>query len=149
MPVYAVRTTSGQEKTVADLLVARIKLKKLSINSILVPEIVKGYIFVEAPSPHFVDEAISGIKHARTRTLGKIEFGEIEKFLVTKPVIEELNMGDTVEIVGGPFRGLKAKITGVDKVKGEVTIELLEEGFSTLPITVHSEYVRIVEKAKT
>ncbi|MEM3507215.1 MAG: transcription elongation factor Spt5 [Candidatus Bathyarchaeia archaeon] len=148
MPIYAVRTTSGQEKTVTDLLVARVKLKKLPVYSILAPESVKGYIFVEAPSPHFVDEAISGIKHARTRTRGEIKFKEIEKFLITKLVIDELSVGDTVEIVGGPFRGLKAKITNVDKVKGEVTIELLEEGFSTLPITVHSEYVRIIEKAK-
>jgi transcriptional antiterminator NusG len=148
VPIYAVRTTSGQEKTVAELLVERIKLKKPPIYSILVPEIVKGYIFVEAPSPHFVDEAISGIKHARARTRGEIKFKELEKFLVTKLTIEEISIGDIVEIVGGPFRGLKAKITDVDKVKGEVTIELLEEGFSTLPITVHSEYVRIIEKAK-
>lgn len=148
MPIYAIRTTSGQEKTVAELLLSRVKLKKLPVYSILVPEIIKGYIFVEAPSPHFIDEVISRIKHARARTPGKIEFKEIEKFLITKPVIEELSIGDTVEITGGPFRGLKAKITGIDKVKGEVTIELLEEGFSTLPITVHSEYIRIIEKGK-
>jgi transcriptional antiterminator NusG len=47
-----------------------------------------------------------------------------------------------VEVIAGPFRGLKAKITHMDKVKEEVTIELLEEGFATLPITVHADYVR-------
>jgi hypothetical protein len=31
-------------------------------------------------------------------------------------------------------------------VKEEVTIELLEEGFATLPITVHADYVRRTAK---
>ena len=62
MQIYAVRTTSGQEKTVADLLMSRIALKKLPLASVLAPEVIKGYIFVEAAGPHFVDEAISGMK---------------------------------------------------------------------------------------
>ena len=61
-------------------------------------------------------------------------------------MIEELNTDNLVEIVGGPFRGLKAKITHIDKVKEEVTIELLEEGFATLPITVHADYVKLAER---
>jgi len=147
MQIFAVRTTSGQEKTVANLLTSRVALKKLPIASILAPEIIKGYIFVEAPGPHFVDEAISGIKHARARTKGVIGVSAIERFLITKPVIQDLGSGDLVEVVGGPFRGLKAKITDIDKAKEELTIELLEEGFATLPITVHADYVKLVQKA--
>jgi transcriptional antiterminator NusG len=52
-----------------------------------------------------------------------------------------------VEVTGGPFKGMRAKITRVDKSKEEVTLELLEATF-TLPITVHSDYVRLVEKAE-
>ncbi len=72
MQIYAVRTTSGQENTVAYLLTARVALKKLPIVSILAPEIIKGYIFIEGAGPHFVDEAIAGVKHARARTKGVI-----------------------------------------------------------------------------
>ncbi len=147
MQIYAVRTTSGQEKTVADLLMSRIALKKLPVSSVLAPEVIKGYIFVEAAGPHFVDEAISGMKHARARTKGVIGVSAIERFLITKPVIEDLALGDLVEVVGGPFRGLKAKITDVDAAKEELVIELLEEGFATLPITVHADYVKLVQKA--
>jgi len=147
MQIYAVRTTSGQEKTVADLLMSRIALKKLPLASVLAPEVIKGYIFVEAAGPHFVDEAISGMKHARARTKGVIGVSAIERFLITKPVIEDLALGDLVEVVGGPFRGLKAKITDVDAAKEELVIELLEEGFATLPITVHADYVKLVQKA--
>mgnify|MGYP001072358917 FL=1 len=147
MQIYAVRTTSGQEKTVANLLMSRVALKKLPIASILAPEIIKGYILVEAAGPHYVDEAISGMKHARARTKGVIGVPAIERFLITKPVIEDLGLGDLVEVVGGPFRGLKAKITDVDEAKEELVIELLEEGFATLPITVHADYVKLVQKA--
>src|SRR4030065_25452 len=55
---------------------------------------------------------------------------------------------DVVETTGGPFKGMRAKITRIDKSKGEVTLELLEATF-TLPITVHSDYVKLVERAKT
>lgn len=147
--IFAVRTTSGQEKTVAEMVASRAAVKKLPVSSVLAPEVIKGYIFVEAAGPHFVDEAISGVKHARARTRGMIATSAVERFITTKPVIEELDSGNLVEIVGGPFRGLKAKITHIDKVKEEVTIELLEEGFATLPITVHADYVKLVERGES
>jgi transcriptional antiterminator NusG len=148
MSIYAVRTTSGQERTVADLLASRIGLKKLAVSSVLVPEVIRGYIFVEAAGPHIVDEAISGVRHARARTRGMTTVSAVERFIVTKPVIEDLNLNDVVEVVSGPFKGSKAKITSIDRVKQEVTIELLEEGFAILPITVHADYVKLVERTR-
>lgn len=145
--VFAVRTTAGQEKNVADLVAARVKTNKLSIRAILVPETLKGYVFIEANGPHFVDDAIAGIKHVRSRVPGIVSFSEVERYIVVRPVIEELDSEDVVEIVGGPFKGMRAKITRVDKTKEEVTLELLEATF-TLPITVHADYVKLVEKAK-
>ncbi len=146
--IYAVRTTSGQEKTVADLIASRVAVKKFPVSAILAPEVIKGYIFIEAAGPHYVDDLISGVRHARTRTKGVVTPEAVERFVVTKPTIEDLRNGDIVEVVGGPFRGLKAKITHVDKVKEDVTIELLEEGFATLPITVHADYVKLVQRGK-
>jgi len=76
-----------------------------------------------------------------------VSFSEVERYIVVKPVIEELDVDDVVEIVGGPFKGMRAKITRIDKTKSEVILELLEATF-TLPITVHADYVKVVEKAK-
>jgi len=121
-------------------MASRIQPKKLPIVAILAPEVIKGYIFVEAMD-HTSLTKDSRTRHARTRTKGVVSLAAIERFIVTRPVIEELSVGNLVEVVGGPFRGLKAKITHVDKVKQEVVIELLEEGFATLPITVHADYV--------
>ncbi len=145
--VFAVRTTAGQEKNVANLLAARVETNKLPIKAILVPEMLKGYVFIEADGPHFVDEAIAGIKHVRSRVPGIVSFSEVERYIIVRPVIEEVNVEDVVEVVGGPFKGMRAKITRLDKTKEEVTLELLEATF-TLPITVHADYVRLAEKAK-
>jgi transcriptional antiterminator NusG len=145
--VFAVRTTAGQEKNVANLIEARVGMDKLPIQAILVPEMLKGYVFIEADGPHSVEKATAGIKHVRSRVPGVVTFPEVERYIVVKPVIEELDEDDIVEIVGGPFKGMRAKITRVDKAKEEVTLELLEATF-TLPITVHADYVKLVEKAK-
>jgi len=145
--IFAVRTTAGQEKNVADLIAAKAQMKEIPLIAILVPETLKGYVFVEARSPHFVEEAIAGIRHVKSRVPGIVDFSEVERYIVIKPVIEELDEDDIVEVIGGPFKGMRAKITRVDKTKEEVTLELLEATF-TLPITVHADYVKLLEKAK-
>jgi transcriptional antiterminator NusG len=146
--IFAVKTTTGQEKNVARLISAKVEMTNIPIKAILVPDVLKGYVFIEADGPHLVEEAIAGVRHVRSRIPGLVSFSEIERYIVRKPILEDLNESDVVEITGGPFKGMRAKITRIDKSKGEVTLELLEATF-TLPITVHSDYVKLVEKAKT
>jgi len=145
--IFAVRTTVGQERNVSNLISGKIEANDIPIKAILVPETLKGYIFIEADGPHVVDEAISGIKHVRSRVPGVVPLSEVEKYIVVKPVIEELDVDDLIEITGGPFKGMRAKITDIDRTKEEITIELLEATF-TLPITVHADYAKLVEKGK-
>jgi transcriptional antiterminator NusG len=146
--IFVVKTTTGQERNVARLVSAKVEMTHIPIKSILVPEMLKGYVFIEADGPHFVEEAIAGVRHVRSRIPGLVSFAEIERYIIRKPVLEDLDEDDVVEITGGPFKGMRAKITRLDKSKGEVTLELLEATF-TLPITVHSDYVKLVQKAKT
>ncbi len=146
--IFAVRTTTGQEGNVAKLIATKVEMNKIPIKAILVPETLRGYVFIEADGPHFVEKAIAGVKHVRSRVPGIVSFSEVEKYIVRKPIIEELSENDIVEVTGGPFKGMRAKITRIDRTKEEVTLELLEATF-TLPITVHSDYVKLVEKAKS
>jgi len=146
--IFAVKTTTGQERNVARLIAAKVEMTHVPIKAILVPDVLKGYVFIEADGPHLVEEAIAGVRHVRSRIPGLVSFAEIERYIVRKPVLEDLNEDDVVEITGGPFKGMRAKITRLDKSKGEVTLELLEATF-TLPITVHSDYVKLVEKSRT
>ena len=145
--VFAVRTTAGQEKNVANVIEAKAKMGEIPITAVLVPELLKGYVFIEADGPHSVEKAITGVRHVRSRVPGVVTFPEVERYIVIKPVIEELDTNDLVEVIGGPFKGMRAKITRGDKAKEDVTLELLEATF-TLPITVHADYVKLVGKSK-
>lgn len=143
--IYVVKTTGGQENNVANLMYVRASSQKLPIYAILTMERMKGYIFVEAAGPHFVDEATSGIKHVKQRLPGIVNISDIKKFLVVKPTIEELNLEDIVEVISGPFKGMRAKVTRIDKPKNEVTLELLEATI-TFPITIRADHVRLISK---
>ncbi|MDR2203433.1 MAG: transcription elongation factor Spt5 [Nitrososphaerota archaeon] len=145
--IFVVKTTTGQERTVAKLITAKVEMVHIPLKAILIPDTLKGYVFIEADGPHFIEEAIAGVRHVRSRIPGLVSFNEVERYIVRKPVMADLGEADVVEITGGPFKGMRAKITRLDKSKGEVTLELLEATF-TLPITVHSDYVKLVEKAK-
>ena len=145
--IFVVKTTTGQERNVARLITTKAKISKIPIKALLVPDTLKGYVFIEADGPHQVEQAIAGLRHVRSRIPGMVDFAEIERYLIRKPVLENLFEDDVVEITGGPFKGMRAKITRVDKAKEDVTLELLEATF-TLPITVHADYVKLVEKAK-
>jgi transcriptional antiterminator NusG len=144
--IFVVKTTTGQERNVARLINAKVEMTHIPLKALLVPDTLKGYVFIEADGPHLVEEAIAGVRHVLSRIPGLVSFSEIERYIVRKPVMEDLGEDDVVEITGGPFKGMRAKITRLDKSKGEVTLELLEATF-TLPITVHSDYVKLVTKA--
>lgn len=143
---FAIRTTGGQEHVVAKLLENRIALKKLAIRSILVLDNLKGYIVIEAGDPNVVYEALSGVRHVRGQLRDELQFKDIEGFLVKKPTVTELSIDDIVEIIGGPFKGMRAKITRVDYEKQEATVILLDAPYQ-LPVTVDANYLKLVQKA--
>jgi transcriptional antiterminator NusG len=145
--IFAVRTTVGQEKNAAEMIEVRAKMNKLTILSILIPDTLKGFIFLEAPSPNVVEEAIEGVKHVKSKITGRVNLLEIEKYLESKPVIDELDVDYIVEITGGPFKGMRAMVTKINKVRHEATLELLEATF-TLPITVNADYLKLIEKSE-
>ena len=144
---FAVKTTGGQEKTVANFVANRMTMKPREIYSILVLENLKGYVFFEAPNAQVVSESIAGFKHVKSQIQGMIQFQDIERFLVTKSIISELGVNDTVEIVAGPFKGMKAKINRIEPSRSEVTVVLLDAPYQ-LPVTVDVNYLKLVEKAK-
>lgn len=145
--IFTARTTVGQEKNVLSMIVARVQSEGLPIKAVLAPEALKGYILVEAQAPHHVLSSISGIRHVRSMISGKLQLSDIESYIVTEPMIKKLHVGDLVEIVAGPFKGEQAKITRIDKVKEDVTIELTGMSYS-LPLTVNADYVKPIKRAE-
>jgi transcriptional antiterminator NusG len=138
---FAIRTTGGQEHIVANILQNKINAKGLGIRSILALDNFKGYIIVEAQDSNVAYEALSGIRHARGQIRGELPFKDIEGYLIKKPVVSDLTVDDTVEVIAGPFKAMKAKITRVDYEKQEATVVLLDSPYQ-IPVTVDANYLK-------
>lgn len=138
---FAIRTTGGQERVVASQIQVRVNAKKIGILSVMVLESFKGYIIVEAPDSNVAYEGLAGIRHVRGQIRGDLPFKDIEGYLVKKPVVSELNVDDMVEVIAGPFKSMKAKITRVDYEKQEATVVLLDSPYQ-IPVTVDANYLK-------
>lgn len=146
MTIWTLRATIGQEKAIAKHIRKKIETKEIGVWSLLIPETLRGYIFIEAETIENIDKAIIGIPHVRSRVVGEVEIKELESFLVPKPTIEGLHINDIIEIISGPFKGSRAKINRIDVGREEVTVELLDSQIP-IPIKLHSDFCKVIESA--
>ncbi|MEM5882653.1 MAG: transcription elongation factor Spt5 [Candidatus Aenigmatarchaeota archaeon] len=143
--IYTIKTVVGRENIVMESIASKAKSQNLNIRSLVHPEEIKGYVFVEGDIKD-IEKAVQAIPHVRGLIKTPVEVKEIQRFLEPRTVEVELSQGDIVEIIGGPFKGEKGKVTRYDKTKREVTIELLEVAVP-IPVTVSVEFVKMVEKS--
>jgi len=146
MMIYTIKTVVGRENVVMDAVASKVKSESLAIQSLVHPEEIKGYVFIEGNIDD-VEKAVKGMPHSRGLIKKPVEVKEIERFLQPRKVEVELDTGDIIEIIGGPFRGEKGKVTRYDKVKREITIEPTESP-TPIPITISVEFVKVSQKVK-
>jgi transcription termination/antitermination protein NusG len=139
---FVVRVSGGQESLIASMLHSKLTSKKIEgIYSILFLEHFKGYVIVEALDSNIAYEALHGTRHIRGQIRGELPFKDLEGYLIKKPVVTELVIDDTVEIIAGPFKSMKAKIMRVDYEKQEATVVLLDSPYQ-IPVTVDANYLK-------
>ena len=143
--IYAIKTIIGRENVVLESMTGKAKAQGLLIKALAHPEEIRGYIFVEGELKD-VESVIKEIPHARGILRKPVSVSEIKRFLEPKKVEIKIDEGDTVEVIGGPFKGEKGKVTRFDKVKGEITMELIEVTVP-IPITVNAGLVKVIKKA--
>lgn len=155
---FAIKVTVGQERNVAKIIESKIVKEVVEDGKIVKREIIeegiysiitlpniKGYIFIEAESKEKVSLITQGIRHIKSRPILVVKKDEIMQHLVEKPIIETLSIGDVVEIVAGPLRGIYGKVIRIDKPKNELTIEPTDAAFP-LPISISADQVRIAQQ---
>ncbi len=144
--IFAIKTSIGHEKMVANWLAIRVRKRKLDVYAILSPPKLRGYLLLEGvKNKEAMQDMIKGVQHARSVVDGASSIEEIEHFLTPKPLVSGIEEGDVVEIIAGPFKGEKAKVTQIDEAKEEITVELFEAMVS-IPVTIRGDHVRILEK---
>ena len=63
------------------------------------------------------------------------------------PVVTEVNKGDLVELISGPFKSERARIAKIDADKNEITVELIEAAVP-IPVIVRGDDIKVLRKAE-
>lgn len=144
MKIFAVRTIGGRERSTADKLSVRIKNEGVKAGAILVPSELKGYILIETENRSALRRVVRNMRYVRGVLKKEVKLSKIKRFLKPKPIIEHIEEGDLVEIVSGPFKGEKAKVTRIDKSKDNLTVEILEAAVP-IPVTIKTDSIRVLK----
>lgn len=144
-PIFALRTTANREDQVLDFITSNVQKKGLDVYSIISPHGLRGYIFLEAKDRQSAEESFQGVPYARGLLPKLVRYEEIEHML--EQVKREVNIqkSDIVEIISGPFKREKAKVTRIDQQKEEVIVELLESAIP-IPVTVKLDSVKVIRR---
>jgi transcriptional antiterminator NusG len=146
MALYVLRTTVGREAQVLDFLASNAKKVK-GISALLFPHGMAGYILIEADNPDIIKQISLGVPYVGgvLRTPTRME--EVQHLIEFKPEEVDIHKGDVVQIIAGPFKGEKAKVTRIDVQKSQVVLELLEAAVP-IPITLNLDSVKVLTKAE-
>jgi len=143
--IFALRTTANREDQVMDFLTSNVTRKKIEVYSIIRPHGMRSYIFLEASTKAEAEAAAYNVPYARGVLPKEVGYEEIEHML--EQVKREVNIqkNDIAEIISGPFKREKCKVTRVDKAKEEVIVELLEAAVP-IPITLKFDAIKVIRR---
>ena len=145
--IFVVKVTSNKEDKTVEMIGDRAIKKQLNVFSVVKPHGLKGYVILEAIDRETAEEAAFNLPYVKGIIGKTVEYDEIKNML--EPKIEDYNIeiGDIVEIIGQTFKGEKAKVTRIDKTKGEVVVSLLGASVP-IPVTVKMDSVKVIRREK-
>jgi transcription termination/antitermination protein NusG len=143
--IYVLRTTANREDQVADFIQSNVEKKKIAVYAIIRPHGMRGYIFLESKDKISAEESFMGVPYAKGLLPRTVPYTEIEPMLEQVKVQVNIQRGDIVEIISGPFKRENAKIVRVDEQKEEVVVELLETAIP-IPLTLKLDAVKVIRR---
>jgi len=145
--IFIVKVTTNKEDKLVEMIKDRVMKKNLNVYAIVKPHGLKGYIIMEAEDRDSAEESAYNLPYVKGIIGKTIEYSEIKNML--EPKIENINIeiGDIIEMIGQTFKGEKAKVTRVDKTKGEVVVSLLGASVP-IPVTVKMDNVKVIRREK-
>ena len=145
MAIFAIRTTANREEQVLDFVSSNAKKRSLKVFSLVHPHGMRGYVFIEAESRQDAETASQGVPYAKGILPTAVEYKEIEHMLAQAQIQINIKKNDIVEIISGPFKREKAKVSRIDKQKEEVIVELLEAAVP-IPMTLKLDSVKVIRR---
>ena len=146
--IFIVKVTTNKEDKAIEMIVHRTETKNLQVYAVAKPHGLKGYIILEAADKDSAEESAFNLPYVKGIIGKTVQYEEIRQML--EPKIEDFNIvvGDIVEMIGQTFKGEKAKVTRVDKAKGELVVSLLGASVP-IPVAVKMDNVKVIRREKS
>jgi transcription termination/antitermination protein NusG len=142
--LFIVRTAIGREDQVLDFLASNAK-KMGGVLSLIYPHGMSGYILVEADCDTSVKQVAFRVPYVRGILSKPVTYDEVEHLIEFKAENVDIHLGDIVQIIAGPFKAEKAKVSRINTQKAEIVVELLEAAVP-IPITISIDSVKVIGK---
>ncbi len=137
---FMVSVTGGQEEHIARIIELRVKNSDgdIRVRSVFVPPSLKGVLIVEAFSYTDIVKVFEDLKHFKRVIPGILSEDDVKTLLELEKEEEVIEIGDIVEIVSGPFKGMSAKVINIrgEKDRREAVIQLQDASISPIPIII-------------
>ncbi len=143
--IFIVKVTTNKEDKALDMISDKIKKKNINVYAVARPHGLRGYIILESPDRENAEEAVFNLPYVKGILPKVITYEEVKSML--EPITAEVKIekGDIVEIIGEPFKKEKAKVTRIDKAKGEAVVSLLGAAVP-IPVSVKLDNIRVIRR---
>ena len=145
--IFIIKVTTNKEDRAVEMISDRARKKQLQVYSVIKPHGLKGYIILEAADRDSAEEAAFNLPYVKGIIEKTVQYEEIRNML--EPKVEDFNIeiGDIVEIIGQTFKGEKARVTRIDKTKGELVVSLLGASVP-IPVTIKMDNIKVIRREK-
>jgi transcription termination/antitermination protein NusG len=142
--LFIIKVTTNKEERAVDMIRDRAEKKQLPVYAIVRAHGMKGYIILESADRETAEEAAFNLPYVKGIIGKTVNYEEIKAMM--EPKVEDVNIvvGDIVEMLA-QFKGEKAKVTRLDKTKGEVVVSLLGASVP-IPVTVKIDNVKVIRR---
>tara|TARA_Y100000310_G_C20664743_1_gene806816 strand:+ start:1424 stop:1897 length:474 start_codon:yes stop_codon:yes gene_type:complete len=144
--IFVIKVTTNKEERVSDMIAAQIMKKKLHIHALARPKGLRGYILLEAADRDSAEEACFNLPYVKGIIGKTVAYEEVKNMIEPKITVVNIEKDDIVEILSDPFKKEKAKVTRVDKTKGEVVVSLLG-AVVQIPVTIKLTNVKVIRRS--
>ncbi|MBU0958021.1 MAG: transcription elongation factor Spt5 [Nanoarchaeota archaeon] len=143
--IFIIKVTTNKEDKAMEMISEKVQKKELEVFSIARPHGLRGYIILEAVDKDTAKEAAFNLPYVKGILGKEVSYEEIKNMI--EPSVEQVNIekGDIVEILSEPFKKEKAKVTRIDKAKGEAVVILLGAAIP-IPATVKIDNIKVIRR---
>lgn len=143
--IFIIKVTTNKEERAMEMVSERAEKKQLNVFAVVKPHGLRGYIILEAADRESAEEAVFNLPYIKGIIGKTLTYEEIKNML--EPKVEDFNIavGDIIEIIGQTFKGEKAKVTRIDKTKGEVVVSLLGASVP-IPVTIKMDNIKVIRR---